>query len=204
MPGLLVDKDLLTRLTFHFSSPKERRGFQLSPSVLCIRKRWGIFGNFCLREKRGELCWAYGQMGERSCRCWKGQSNALSNATKRPCFVSSIKGKWRKKKLFLSSLPLTSMHAGRGCIALYHAWKTWLCQLQSTYVQERNWNLEKRQARNRSIDISIDRMCICSNWCNFSSSLRVPWRLWSWSHGPSFSANHDRCGTWQVRHKNNL
>ena len=152
MPGLLVDKDLLTRLTFHFSSPTERRVVQLSRSVLFIRKRWGKVGNFCLRKKRGELRWVYGQMGERSCRCWKGQSSALFNAT------------------IMQRAMYCHQHARR--TRLHSALSYMKDMNMSTAMHIRSEaQLEKRQARNRSIDISIDRMCICGNWCIFGSSL---------------------------------
>ena len=189
MPGLLVDKDLLTWLTIHFFSAMER-GVQLSCSVLYIRKRWGKVGNFCLR-KNVESFAEYTERWERKvagaekariahCLTWP--------SCKGPCFV-------------------TTTHAGRGCIALYHTWKTWSVAFKTHAVEARDWNLEKPQARNRSIDVSIDRRVTGVHVFVVGPTayhMAYHGAEVCWSHGPRFGAKHDGSGTWQVWRKNNL
>ena len=131
MLGLLVDKDLLTLLTIHFFSAMERRGVQLSCSVLYIRKRWGKVGNFCLRKNVESFAEytdksVHGVARTRQARI----AHCLAwPSCKGPSFAAFIL-------------------AGRGCIALDYTWKTWFCHLQNTCAQTRTWKLEKRQARN--------------------------------------------------------
>ena len=136
MLGLLVDKDLLMRLTIDSFLQWKEEVFLFPVMCFTSEKDEAKFVVFALENtwtaslKCGELCWVYQHMAARSCAGLTGQDSTFSNVT----IIQRTK--------FCHHSHWTQLHSA-------HTWKTWLCHLWNTCSQKRTSNLEKRQARSR-------------------------------------------------------